>query len=225
MTTAVLRSALVDVFAARGSVVRPSSGTIAASPATHRVHALALSMATAILRRTLVGVFACFVRERESRFAAATVVVLRATCKRNQFAVRARPRKRFTRVAYQTVTRNSAPTEERSAVRFPAIQIVILAGSACPSRMIRRVRTPDVNGVCCPAHGRVSIIHVAKSELTDLDESVPDVHIVHGQFLVPGGVTVLFNTQAISSPNPDVGNRTVLFAESQMTPRSRVLVA
>lgn len=148
MTTAVVRSALVDVLAARGSVVRPSSGTIAASPAPHRVHALALGMATAILRSTLVDVFACFVRERESRIAAATVVVLRATCKRNQFAVRARPRKRFTRAAYQTVARNSAPTEERSAVRFPAIQIVILAGFACPSRMIRRVRTPDVDGVC-----------------------------------------------------------------------------
>ena len=68
-------------------------------------------------------------------------------------------------------------------------------------------------------------IHVAKSELTDLDESVTDVHILHGKFLVPGGVTVLFNAQAISSPHPDVGNRPVFFAESQMTPRSRVLVA
>lgn len=68
-------------------------------------------------------------------------------------------------------------------------------------------------------------IHVAKSELTDLDESVPDVHILHGQFLIPGGVTVLSNAQAISSPNPDVGNRPVFFAESQMTPRSRVPVA
>ena len=68
-------------------------------------------------------------------------------------------------------------------------------------------------------------IDVAKSELADLDESVTDVHILHGKFLVPGGVTVLFNAQAISSPNPDVGNRPVFFAESQMTPRSRVLVA
>ena len=42
---------------------------------------------------------------------------------------------------------------------------------------------------------------------------------------MPGGVTVLFNTQAIASPNPDVGNPAFLFAESQMTPRSRVLVA
>ena len=69
------------------------------------------------------------------------------------------------------------------------------------------------------------IIDVAKSELTDLDKSIPDVHILRGKFLVPGGVTVLFNTQTISSPNPDVGNRPFLFAESQMTPRSRVLVA
>ena len=68
-------------------------------------------------------------------------------------------------------------------------------------------------------------INVAKSELTELDEFAPDEHILLDQSFVPGGVSVLLYTVTVSPPNPKVRNRTVLFAESQMAPHSRVAVA